>query len=223
MPIQTLATFLKAVVYFKTASDDALQTLATHALRRSFRAGEMIFREGEQNDGLWIVASGRVKLYKLNPKGEDFTLVIAGISGTFNDVAAFDSGITPGHAAALSDCTCYVLPQAALLHAVAHDPAIAVQVTRALAARLRWQFERLEELTLCDVHARVARFLLKQRSNPQLSGPGITRTAIAAHLATTPQTISNILRALAEQGAIAYDRQQVHILDEALLRHISTL
>jgi hypothetical protein len=37
------------------------------------------------------------------------------------------------------------------------------------------------------------------------------------------QTISNILHTLAEKGAIAYDRQQVHILDEALLRHISTL
>jgi hypothetical protein len=47
----------------------------------------------------------------------------------------------------------------------------------------------------------LARFLIKQLDDPALSSPSITRTTIAAHLATTPESISRALRTLEDIGA----------------------
>jgi CRP-like cAMP-binding protein len=74
-----------------------------------------------------------------------------------------------------------------------------------------------------SVTVRLARFLLLQSEDPSLSGPGVTRTTIAAHLATTPQTISVALRELESTGAIEFDRHRIVILDETLLRDIALL
>jgi CRP-like cAMP-binding protein len=76
---------------------------------------------------------------------------------------------------------------------------------------------------LYSVPARLARFLLSQSEAPALEGPGITRTAIASHLATTPETISRTLRMLEDAGAIRFDRHQILIVNEALLRDLAML
>lgn len=74
-----------------------------------------------------------------------------------------------------------------------------------------------------SVTVRVARLLLNQVDDPALSGTGVTRAALAAHLATTPQTISTALREIEITGAIEFDRHQIRILREDLLRSIAML
>jgi CRP-like cAMP-binding protein len=81
----------------------------------------------------------------------------------------------------------------------------------------------VENLSMYSVNVRLARFLIQQLADPSLSGPGVTRTTIAAHLATTPQTISVSLRELEATGAIEFDRHRIVILDEPLLRSIALL
>jgi len=65
--------------------------------------------------------------------------------------------------------------------------------------------------------------LLAQAENPSLSGPGVTRAAIAAHLATTPETISRALAKLQEAGAIRFDRHRIIITNGELLRSMAVL
>jgi CRP-like cAMP-binding protein len=100
---------------------------------------------------------------------------------------------------------------------------VALNVIRHLAVRVRSLVGQIEELALYSVMVRLARFLLKQATDPSLIGPGVTRTAIAAHINTTPQTLSNVLRSLEEMGAITFDRQHVIIVEESILRSIAML
>jgi CRP-like cAMP-binding protein len=98
-----------------------------------------------------------------------------------------------------------------------------LNVIRLLAVRVRSLVSQIEDLALYSVIVRLSRFLLKQSEDPSLSGPGITRTAIAGHINTTPQTISNVLHSLEEMGAIQFDRHRIVILNENLLRSIAML
>jgi CRP/FNR family transcriptional regulator, dissimilatory nitrate respiration regulator len=82
---------------------------------------------------------------------------------------------------------------------------------------------QIEDLALYSVIVRLSRFLLKQAEDASLNGPGVTRTAIAAHLNTTPQTISVLLRDLESSGAIEFNRHQIHIVREDILRSIAML
>ncbi|MEL6406987.1 MAG: helix-turn-helix domain-containing protein [Chloroflexota bacterium] len=90
-----------------------------------------------------------------------------------------------------------------------------------MAKRVHSLVGQIEDLALYSVIVRLARFLIKQVDDPSLSGDGVTRKIIAAHLNTTPLTISVALRELATARAIEFDRHQVMIVDEIKLQAIA--
>jgi CRP-like cAMP-binding protein len=215
--------YLRSLVYFERLESSAVERLAAQLVRRTLPPGAHIFLEGEPANGMWMIEAGRVKVYKLSPEGGEHVLHLLGEGDTFNDIAALDRGRNPANAAALGDVTLWFLPSEALEAAILEDSNLALRVIRVLAARVRYLVGQIESLALYSVVVRLARFLINQAENPSLSGPGVTRVAIAAHLATTPQTISNALHALEDAGAIEFDRHQIVIVDESLLRSIALL
>jgi CRP-like cAMP-binding protein len=218
-----LTEHLHTLVYFESLNSDLLRQLAEQTQQRSFQAGETIFFQGEPASGLWLIESGRVKIYKINPEGEEHILHLLGTGNTFNDIAALDGGTNPANAASLSDVTLWMLPSDVLHNLLLSDGQVALKVIKVLAGRVRALVQQIEDLALYSVTIRLARFLLKQTDDPALSGPGVTRAAIAAHLATKPETVSRALRTLEENGAIRFDRHRIVITDEKLLHTIAAL
>lgn len=192
-------------------------------LLRHYEAGETIFLEGDESLGLWLIEHGRVKVYKLSSAGNEQIVHILGEKNSFNDIAALDDGANPANAAALSKVRLWLLPKTAFQEAMLADSRLALQVSRILAKRVRMLVGQIENLTLYSVVSRLARFLIQQTNDPALSGQGVTRTAIAAYLNTTPQTISNALNTIAEEGAIEFDRHQIIIINETTLRRLAEL
>lgn len=215
---------ISSIAYFEGITADELAYIGDHSNLRSYGAGEIIFLEGDPAEGLWIVESGRVKIFKLNPDGGEHILHLRGPGKTFNDIAALDGGRNPANAAALSDdVQVWLVPNDIITNILTRNPLVALNVIRLLAVRVRALVSQIEDLALYSVIVRLARFLLKQVDDPSLSGPGVTRTAIAAHLSTTPQTISVALRELEGSGAIEFDRHQIKIIREDILRSIAML
>jgi CRP/FNR family transcriptional regulator, dissimilatory nitrate respiration regulator len=214
---------LQSQVYFRGINPQTLTYLAEQASLRALAQGEMILLEGEMDGGLWIIVQGRVKIYKMSAEGVEHIMMILGEANTFNDIPVFDGQPTPANAAALSDVIAWVVPQIAFQTALERDTKLAVNVIHNLSARVRGLIRRMEDLTLHSVIVRLARFLLLQAENANLSGPGVTRAAIAAHLATTPQTISTLLRELESTGAIRFNRHEIIIMNENLLKSIALL
>lgn len=218
-----LTSHLQRLAYFEGQSASVLARLAETAVLRQAAAGETLFFEGEPSAGLWMIESGRVKVYKLNAEGQEHILRIFGDGDTFNDISAFDGGVNPANAAALSASRLWVLSPQVFSDLILADSAFALRVIRVLSGRVRGLVRQIEDLTLYSVTVRVARLLLKQVEDPALSGTGVTRATLAAHLATTPQTISTALRELESTGAIQFDRHQIQIVREDLLRSIALL
>ncbi|MCC6617122.1 MAG: Crp/Fnr family transcriptional regulator [Anaerolineae bacterium] len=217
-------SYIESILYFEGIAEDDLAYITEHSLLRTFSAGEMIFIEGEPADGLWIVEAGHVKIFKLNADGSEHILHLLGPGKSFNDIATLDGGANPANATILSDeAQLWLVPSAVIAEVLARDPRIASNVIRLLALRVRSLVGQIEDLALYSVVVRLARFLLKQAEDPSLSGPGITRTAIAAHINTTPQTISNMLHSLEQAGAITFNRHRIVIVDERILRSIALL
>jgi CRP/FNR family transcriptional regulator, dissimilatory nitrate respiration regulator len=216
--------YISSISYFGGMTEGELAYITANTVLRKFTSGETLFHEGEPADGLWIVREGHVKIFKLNLDGGEHILHLRGPGDTFNDISAFDGGDNPANAAALShDVQVWLIPCAALTYVLTHNSAVALNVIRLLSVRVRSLVKQIEELALYSVIVRLARFLLKQHEEPALSGPGVTRTAIAAHLNTTPQTFSNLLRTLEDAGAIKFDRHHILIVDEKILRSIAML
>ena len=218
----TVKEYIDSTPYFEGISEDELSYIAENSLLRTYTASEMIFLEGDPADGLWVVERGSVKIFKLNPDGGEHILHLRGPGKTFNDIAALDGGRNPANASALNaETQVWLIPTAIITDILTRNPQVAMNVIRMLAVRVRSLVGQIENLALYSVIVRLARFLLKQAEDPSLSGPGITRTAIAAHINTTPQTVSVALRELETAGAIEFDRHRIIIVDEPVLRSIA--
>jgi CRP/FNR family transcriptional regulator len=216
-----ISTLLRQVPYFVHLSDEQLEVLAQHAIRRSFGPNEIIYVEGEPAAGLWILEAGNVKAYKLAVNGAEYVLRFFAADDTFNDIAALDGGANPASAAAVVDVTAWVIPTTTFQHVLEADHTMALAIIQGLAGRVRQLIFQLEDLALRSVTGRLARFLLEQVNQPADIAPSITRTLIASHLATTPETVSRALRSLEEMGAIQFDRHRIAIVRADLLREIA--
>jgi len=218
-----LIAYLRAQPYFGGCLQSTLDLLVAQALKCHFEPGEAIFHEGDPALGLWLIEQGSVKIFKINLDGVEHILHLLGEGNTFNDIAALDGGANPAHAAALSETNIWLISVESLDAALAADPVLALRVIRLLAGRVRGLVHRIEDLTLYGVVVRLARFLLQQVDDPALSAPGVTRAAIAAYLATTPETVSRALHTLEDSGAIRFDRHRIVIVRQDLLRELAAL
>jgi CRP/FNR family transcriptional regulator len=215
--------YFSGIPYFGVLAPSELNTITRQATFHTFSPDELIFLEGDRSSGLWIIQEGSVKITKYGPEGDEYILHLLGPGDSFNGIAALDGGPTPANAVAMSLMTGWSIPSAVLIDALQRYPQMAQAAITMMAGRVRDLTKQIEDLTLYPVTARLARFLLSQAENPALSGPGITRAAIAAHLATTPETISRVLARLQDEGAIRFDRHRILIVDRDLLRSIAEL
>ena len=218
-----LNEYLAKIPYFSVLAPGELADLARDTLHLIFSPDEVIFLEGDSSRGLWIIENGNVKITKLGMEGNEYILHLLGPGDSFNDIAALDSGPTPANAIAMSLVSTWLLPSEAMNRALDHYPAIAHAALTMMGARIRTLGHQIEDLTLYPVMVRLARFLLTQAENPSLSGPGVTRAAIAAHLATTPESISRALAKLQDTGTIRFDRHKIIIVNAELLKSVAVL
>lgn len=216
-------SMLQQMPYFAHVAESTLSQLAQQAVHRTFAANEMIFLEGEPSAGLWIVENGRVKAYKLSPEGQEYILHILGPGDTFNDIAALDGAPNPVSTMAVTDVSAWVIATTVFSQALRADHEMALAVIQGLTGRIRFAAGRMEDLALHSVTARLAHFLLEQSENQSLKHPAITRTLIANHLATTPESISRSLRVLEKVGAIRFDRHRIIVIQPDILRQQAQL
>ena len=228
-----LIAHLRGHPYFSALKPAQVTLLAKAAVCRTFAPGEIILLDGAPCAGLWVIGAGQVKVYKLSVDGNEHILHLLGPGHSFNDIAALDGGPNPASAAALTAVEACGLSQETLHNAILSDPELAQTLIQILAERTRSLVQQIEDLALYSVRTRVARFLLKRADSADsadgnghgeplngavISGAVITRAAIAAHLATQPETLSRALKSLEKAGIIRVERAEIEVLRADLLR-----
>jgi CRP/FNR family transcriptional regulator len=208
---------LRRVPYFANLTDELLGALAAVAVERRYARGQVIFLEGDLCAGLFVVAQGEVKIFKLSPQGREQIFHRLGVGSTFNDVAALDGGPNPASAAATADSILLVIGRADLRRLAQQYPALAWALIESIASRARHLVEMVEDLALRPVKARLAKLLLAEaeRASNQVEidrSQMVTQAEMAARLGTVREVVGRALRELAEEGLIALDRHRVVIL-----------
>ncbi|HZU96348.1 MAG TPA: Crp/Fnr family transcriptional regulator [Planctomycetota bacterium] len=220
---------LRRVAFLQGISDTTLSTLATRAVRRRFARGEPICREGQSCAGVWIVVQGAIQGIKISGKGRLQVLETASAAGTCSLASSLDGGSCPMRTEAQRDSTLLLVPQAALLEAVAADPALGLALARHLGERLRGLACQVVSLGLRDVRTRVAAFLLDEAARRGVRAPdGSTRLQLpcsqgelARRLGTGREVVARALRSLRQEGLIEQARSRVSIPDLARLRALT--
>jgi signal transduction histidine kinase len=173
---------------FRTLASSELQMLQNTAKIQVFSAGQTIFTEGDEGDGLFLVREGGVQISALVHEHERRTLSRVGPGDFFGEMAVLDSGTRSATATAEELTSVYFIPRTIILQLLDHSPRLAVSLMREFSLRLR-EFNRqyIQEVLQAERLALVGRFagaIVHDFKNP-LNVIGIA-SEIAAMESATP-------------------------------------
>ena len=203
-------------ILFSGLSDDELDKVATIAVVKSFGRGESIFFEGDDGNGFYMVAEGRVKIFKMSPEGKEQILHIFGPGEPFGEVPVFHGQPFPANAMALVKSRLLFFPRREFVGLVTGNPSLALNMLAMLSLRLRRFANQIESLSLKEVPGRLAAYLLylaeEQDSSTQVT-LDIPKGQLASLLGTIPETLSRIFAKMTEERLIRVEGRIIYIDD----------
>jgi len=210
---------LSSLPYFADLGIEEIKRIDNDLTERSFARGEVLFLEGEPCQGLYIVASGRIRVFVSSAEGREQVILIAKAGDTFNDAPVFDGGASPASASAMEPSNVYIVPREMVLSLLADCPA-ALSIITLLVERLRHLTRLVEDLSFHSVVSRLARTLLDLAVVEGGNSPvrRLTQEEMAAMVGTVRDVIGRTLRALERTGAIKIEGDSIFIVDAEMLR-----
>jgi CRP/FNR family transcriptional regulator len=153
---QDTAELLGRVPAFSALGENELAKIADVAVPRSFTAGEVIFREGDESDTCYIVRRGRARAIREHSDGRSITLANFGPGDIFGELAMFDAERRSATVETLGAMEAIAILGSDMRRLLGLHPDIAVKLVIALGRRLRDTNERLTRQSFQTVQSRVA-------------------------------------------------------------------
>lgn len=220
--------YLKRIKILSDLDEPTLHAVAAKVATDQFRRRETIFTAWDPGDHVYLLRSGRVKLYMLSDDGREITLAIMEPGDIFGETALVNPAARQVFAEALDDATVAVMGLADFEALMRGQPGVALKVTQAIGQQLMRTRRQVESLAFADVSTRLARFLVEQvtgRGEP-VDGAGrvrlplaLTHQEMANLLGTTRETLTSTLNRFVDAGILSVEsRGTLLILKPAELR-----
>ena len=181
-----------------------LDKIAAGATVRTYSKRAIIVTEGDETDSLYVMLSGKARVFVADDKGREVVLNQLGPGEYFGEVT-LDGGPRSASVMALEDCRCVVVKRTEFTAMVAQQPELALHIMRKLARRVRDLTENVRSLALMDVYGRVARLLLElaeEKNGKLVIGETLTHKDIASRVGASREMISRIFSDLADGGYV---------------------
>lgn len=217
------AEALDRVPYLRLLPAADRERLARQAEVRRASRGSLVFLEGEEAAGIFLILAGRIRIVRSSEGGREQVLHEERPGSTLAEVPVFAGGGYVGSAVAVEDSVVLFVPRPALEGALARNPESARAVIRILSGRIRKLAEVVEDLSLRDVTSRTAAYLLREMRRESAATVHLppTREELAAHVGTVREQASRALSQMRAGGVIAIEGNRVDILDIDRLRDMA--
>lgn len=207
---------------FQGLPEEEIEKIASLTIVKTFSRGETIFFEGDEANGFYIIWTGKVKVFKMNPLGKEHILHIFGPGEPIGEVPVFHKQPFPASAETLANSDLLFFPRRGFVALIEENASIAMNMLAVLSMRLRQFASQIESLSLKEVPARLAGYLL-YTSEEQGGGDEVILTVskgqLASLLGTIPETLSRIFSKMSDEGLIRVEGRSITILDRnGLLR-----
>lgn len=222
--MEKIAGFISNVMLFRGLPEAQVGKLARIAETRVYKRGELIFSDGDAANGLYMLFTGRIKVFKLSLEGKEQILHIIGPGEPFGEVALFLGAPFPAYAEALEESKAVYFPRAAFVDLIKQDPYLAMNMLAVLSQRLKYFTRLIEDLSLKEVPQRFASYLLygDEEGEKAYVHLNIAKGQLASLLGTIPETLSRILGKMVSEGFIKVQGRKISILDRNALEAIAS-
>ena len=190
--------------------DPVVRELATRGQIRSFPKNTVFINEGDRGDSLFVIVTGRVKVFVSDNQGREMILDIHG-PGQYVGEMALDGRPRSASVMTLEATICAMVTRDALKDAIVANPDLAMSLIEELIDRARIATDTIKNLALMDVYGRVARLLLslaRERDCKLVVPERLTQQDIADRVGASRDMISRIFKDLTTGGYVTVvDRQ----------------
>jgi CRP/FNR family transcriptional regulator, cyclic AMP receptor protein len=145
---------------FRTLPEQTIAQITALATRRSYKADAVVFMRGDPGDALYGVVTGRVRISASGAGGKEVFLNIMEPGDAFGEIALLDGQPRTAAATTLAPTELMIIRREDFLALVKREPQLAVHLIELLCKRVRWTSEQMEDSSLLNVPARLAKRLL---------------------------------------------------------------
>jgi CRP/FNR family cyclic AMP-dependent transcriptional regulator len=221
MSLITPKQVLKSTQLFAALDETELNSLALRSGIRSYPQGEVLFSEGEPCSGLYIIITGRVRIFKTSAGGREQVLSIEGAGGSIAELPVFDGGPYPASASAVEKTELLFISRSDLRAICLENPAVSLKLLQVVGSRLRRLVGIIEELSFTTVRHRLISLLLREaRAHGRATDRGVafslpgSHQELASQIGTVRELVSRNLTRLQAQSFIEIDGREIVILDQ---------
>ena len=212
------STCVALVPIFNHLDSNQMKEIHTLTHSTSFKKGENLYQPGSQSDTLYIVSSGRVRIYRLSESGKEQLLRILNPGDFTGELALFSDTVHEAYATAMIDTDICMVKRQDLQGLMMKYPSIAMKILSEFSHRLEESEKQTTRFATEKVETRLAHFLVEsmdpQRKSQDVVLP-MSKKDLASYLGTTPETISRKLLEFEEAGLIKQKtNKRIQIIDE---------
>jgi CRP/FNR family transcriptional regulator, cyclic AMP receptor protein len=219
------AQFLQNIPLFEGLTAAQTHAISADLVKRQFAQGDIIFREGDPGEVLYIVHTGRVRIFVSGSHSETSVILFGKAGDIFGELAIVDGLPRSASAAAVEEAVVYTLERHTFRNHMRHYPQLALNFMKLLSVRVRYNTHKVNSLASMSVPSRLARQLLTLaqdygRVHPDgvLIHSHLTQTELASLIGATRESTNKALATFRRQELIGWHEGQIVILDPEALR-----
>jgi len=218
MAASELSAWLGRTLIFGGLEPDDLDRLAHIARETSLQQGDILFEQGDDSDGLYLIISGLVRIYLTTDDGREVTISLLEDGEVIGEMALLDGLSRSAGAAALIETRLIFIPRAPFLELLETSGKLARQIILTLCERLRSANAQFDQAVFHDLRHRLV-VLLRQLAmmvgkvdqNVAVVDLDLTQGTLAQMLGASREAVNKQLRALVKEGRIAVDGQRIQV------------
>jgi len=217
---------IKKTPLFSGLAPEEIEKIGDIAQEKKYKKNEVIFSEGEEAKGFFIVIAGRIKIYKISPDGKEKIIYLPTAGETFAEAALFSGGKYPAYAETLGSSILLFFPKDRFIKLIEKNPQLSLNMLGNLSQFLHKYNRMIEELSFQDVSSRLARYFIRlwekggknQEMEIELE---MSKTQLASHLGTISETLSRTLKKFKDHHLIDVKKNRIRLIDFDKIEAIS--
>jgi CRP/FNR family cyclic AMP-dependent transcriptional regulator len=200
---------------FSPLEEATLRAIAETGIVRTFPKNTVLIHEGDSGDGLYIVLSGRVKVYASNAQGREFAIAFHG-PGEYVGEMTLDGGVRSASVVTIDPTVCAVVHREQFREFILKNPDFALHLIEKLINRVRATTEDVKSLALTDVYGRLVRLLntlaVANEDGTATVPEKLTQQAIAERVGASRDMIGKLFKDLVAGGYLAIEDRTITVL-----------
>lgn len=208
---------------FAGLPQEDFDNLVAYVVGKELEKGQVLFHRGDTAEHFYFVDRGLIELSLIAPTGEKKILEVVGPGRTFAEAITFmRERKYPVTAEALADCVLCQIPNSAYVDILYSNPDASMRLLSDVCRHLHARVREIENLTVQNARGRLISYLLdhivESNDDEATVRLELPRHVIASRLSIKPETLSRLLRNLADEGILTIEDRVIFVHSLARLR-----